>query len=68
MSLLREDLQTKTWERMEALLHERLREHRERNDGSLDAEATAKLRGRIAEVKELLALATPPDPAPRGDS
>ena len=37
----------------------RLEELRKRNDGDLSAEQTAKIRGRIAELKDLLTLAQP---------
>lgn len=65
--LLRDDFQSRTWERMEAHLRERLAELREENDTRLDDVKTATLRGRIAEIKELLALAAKPAPATRGE-
>lgn len=64
--LLLEDFNTRTWERFEALLTRRLQEHREQNDGSLDEMTTAKTRGRIAELKYLLALADERAPAMSG--
>ena len=64
--LLREDFNTRTWERFEALLRRRLQKHREQNDGLLDEITTAKTRGRIAEIKELLALADERAPATSG--
>lgn len=64
MTLDRSDFNTRTWERMEALLLARLDALRKRNDQNLDSEETANLRGRIAEVKSLLALPSA-DPAKR---
>lgn len=61
------DFQTRTWENFEAELQRRLAMHREANDNRIDPEKTATLRGRIAEIKELLALASKPAPAPSGD-
>ena len=51
------DFETQTWQRLRALLTARLQQLREENDSG-DAEITAKRRGRIAELKELLALET----------
>lgn len=51
------DFRTDTWKRIQALLRMRLEKARTENDARLDAEKTATLRGRIAELKELLALA-----------
>lgn len=59
----RDDLRSPTWARIESHLRDRLAELRERNDADADEARTAKTRGRIAELKELLALAHPePDP------
>lgn len=52
------DFDTQTWQRLRALLTARLQQLREENDSG-DAEITAKRRGRIAELKELLALEKP---------
>ena len=54
--LLRADFQTGTWDRFAELMRRRLAAHREENDQRLDDVKTATLRGRIAELKELLAL------------
>lgn len=43
-------------EKLARYLEQRLNEHREANDHQQDAETTALLRGRIAEVKHLLDL------------
>lgn len=47
------------WQKLKDHLEDRLAEHRRKNDGDLDATQTARLRGRIAELKVLLDLATP---------
>lgn len=52
------DFRTDTWRRLDALLKRRLEDRRAENDARLDAEKTATLRGRIAELKDLLALAS----------
>jgi hypothetical protein len=54
-ALTQDDFLTPTWHRIRALLAERLQEYRELNDSG-DADITAKRRGRIAELKDLLAL------------
>lgn len=46
---------TRTWDRLVADLRDRLARLREENDHG-DAETTARRRGRIAEIKELLAF------------
>ena len=50
------DFNTRTWERLEAVLQARLSKLREENDDRLDETSTAFVRGRIAELKELLLL------------
>ncbi len=45
------------WMRLEKHLRERLAELRARNDADNDPVQTARLRGRIAELKDLLAAA-----------
>lgn len=47
------------WMKVERFLEERLVVLRSRNDGALGAEETSHLRGRIAQVKEILALGKP---------
>jgi len=50
------------WKRIEREATERLAELRSNNDGNLDAQATAKVRGQIASFKEVLTWAvTDPD-------
>lgn len=50
------DRQSQTWARLRTHLNERLQSMRAQNDGDLDPVATAKMRGRIAEIKAMLAL------------
>ena len=59
MKLTPQDLQSAVWLKLEAYLNERLAALRAQNDGELDEVATARLRGRIAATKELLALGKP---------
>ena len=54
--LRRADFDTGTWARLRLLLTARLYRLREENDAPADQDRTAMRRGRIAEVKELLAL------------
>lgn len=49
--------QSDAWRRLEKHLTDRLQSLRVQNDGDNSYEATAKLRGRIAELKAMLALA-----------
>ena len=55
--LTREDLRSKTWERLTEDLRARLDALRIENDSFGDHDTTTKRRGRIAELKEWLALA-----------
>ena len=52
-----EDLRTRTWERFVEEMHARIATLREENDSFSDHDTTTKRRGRLAEVKEWLALA-----------
>lgn len=66
--LTRADFDSRTWERMRAVLEARLQTLRIENDDRLDEVKTASIRGRIAELKELLALDQRGQaPATRGD-
>lgn len=47
------------WQRVRTHLEQRLEQHRRSNDNNLSPEETAKLRGRIAEIKYLLTLDQP---------
>jgi hypothetical protein len=54
-----EDFQTPTWKRLTQHLEDRLQALRELNDSqSFGPEKTAAIRGSIAEVKRILALAS----------
>lgn len=58
--LNRVDLDSQAWHKLERYYVARLADLRAQNDNStLTVEKTAVLRGRIQEVKDLLALATP---------
>lgn len=58
--------QTALWQKLEKHYTERLELARKKNDADLDPVATAKARGRIAEIKGFLALGE--DPAPGSKS
>jgi hypothetical protein len=51
------DLQNPLWIRLRADFEQRIAEHRLANDADQTPETTAKLRGRIEELKGLLRLA-----------
>lgn len=56
--------ESQTWRCIVERTESRIADLRQRNDGELDAVATAKLRGRIAELKEfVLAMGKDPSPA-----
>lgn len=61
MSEILSDIERKSavWLKLKAHLEERLENHRSKNDGDLSGDLTAKTRGRIAEIKELLKLGEP---------
>ena len=50
------EAQSALWLKLKELMLERLDTLRHQNDGVLSLEETARLRGRIAELKNLLAL------------
>lgn len=50
------------WQRLERHCHERLDTLRRQNDHNLTEAETAKVRGRIAEIKRFLALGDTPAP------
>lgn len=54
-----DDLRTPTWRRARQQLETRLAATRAQLEKDTDPTTTAKLRGRIAEIKELLALQAP---------
>lgn len=55
------DFHSSTWKAIENRISIRLDYFRRQNDGFLSEAATATLRGRIAELKDFLALAKDPD-------
>lgn len=64
------DRNSDLWRRLHAHYTARLADRRAANDAPASEAATAHARGRIHEIKELLALADPPDlstPEPEGD-
>ncbi len=63
-----EDFRTNTWKRLTQTLTDRLQELRELNDSpSFGPEKTAQLRGGIAELKKILALADNASASPAVD-
>lgn len=56
------DFHSATWQKMKKHLQSQLESYRKENDGNLDNDKTQRVRGRIAEVKRLLALE---DPTPK---
>jgi hypothetical protein len=50
------DFQSSTWVKLRKLMEERLQLHREMNDEPIHESDTSLLRGRIAELRFLLAL------------
>lgn len=59
MVLKEHELNSSTWMKIQTHLEERLALLRAKNDASKTIEETEKLRGRIDEVKFMLALAEP---------
>ena len=58
--LTEHDLSSEVWLKIEKHLNTRLEQRRRDNDSdSLDEIKTARLRGRIAEIKDLLAFGKP---------
>ena len=55
MRLTEFESQSAMWQRVETEITERLAVFREQNDGQLDEERTARVRGQIAMCKEILA-------------
>ena len=53
------DIQSATWQKTRAHIQARIDLLRKQNDNDADQESTAKLRGRIAELKKLLGTAEP---------
>ena len=63
-----QDFRTPTWKRLTQTLNDRIQELRELNDSpSFGPEKTAQLRGGIAELKKILALAEQASASPAVD-
>lgn len=56
MKLARHDIETALWRKLEEYIEQRMDVLRKTNDGDLEPMQTARLRGRIAELKSILAL------------
>lgn len=68
MKFTKQELSSSAWMKLEAYLREKLVALRAQNDGDMSLEATARLRGRIAQVKFILALGEDQEPVqPEGD-
>lgn len=64
MKLTYEERHSALWVKLSKEFEERLSVLRQQNDGELDAIGTARLRGRIAELKVLMELGQPvPSPS-----
>lgn len=59
MTLTEHDKRSTLWLKLEAHLNERVEMYRKQNDGNLSPEETIRVRGRIAQLKEILALNEP---------
>lgn len=57
MKLTPQEIQSAVWIKLRDHMEQRLAMLRCQNDGDLSPEQTIKLRGRVAQLKELLALA-----------
>ena len=55
------------WKKLKSHYEEKLEACRKQNDGELDPIQTAKLRGRIVEIKSFLALENPPPSLKAGE-
>lgn len=60
MNLNRIEAQSALWLKLKGYMNEQLDLARRKNDGNLDQFETARLRGRIAALKELIALEESP--------
>jgi hypothetical protein len=59
MKLTHAEIHNPLWIKLKEHIESRMDAHRRKNDGDLDDIATARLRGRIAELKSLLDLENP---------
>ena len=66
MKLERYEQQSAVWIKLRDHMTQRLNDLRTKNDGQHDGETTANIRGRIAQLKELLALGASPESAQGG--
>lgn len=66
MLLSKNERHSAVWVKIAEHFQKRLSESRQENDGRLDEIETARLRGRIAAFKEILALGNPPEPDASG--
>lgn len=64
--LLPGDLLSPTWAKIKAHYESRLQDLRVQNDKRSSADDTARLRGQIFEVKQLLSLSSPATPKQEG--
>lgn len=60
MKLTEIELQSAVWQKLKAHMEQRLDECRRRNDGDLNEIETARLRGRIACLREFLSIGAEP--------
>ena len=67
MNLTRLEQSSSVWLKLQAHVNERIDTLRSQNDGELSEVVTAKLRGRIAELKQILALASQQEPVQADD-
>ena len=59
MTLTEQERHSAVWLKLQAHMEYRLASLRSQNDGDLTMDETIKLRGRVAQLKELLALGQP---------
>lgn len=64
MKLTAQERQSALWLKLEEYMLKKLEDLRKQNDGDMSVEATARLRGRIAQMKFLLALGEDQEQAP----
>lgn len=68
VEFLESDFTSPTWLRLKEHLEARLKDLRAQNDGRLDADETARMRGRIFEIKAFLALSVTTAPSESDDA
>lgn len=68
MKLTKEERESALWLRIKAEYEDRLATQRKRNDSDLSDTETAKTRGRISEIKNLLAAGEETPPPVLGDA